>query len=607
MLTRFGTDGRALDRDRRPNRVTAPRSPARDRPRPGQIGDLLGQVRWLLGGRRNWMFALPIVNFAAAASEVLLLTAIVRSLLLLVEGSDASPMDIGPVSIDPSGSQLLWVAVAASAACIALRVVDSVLVGRLSALISANARRRLIDSYFDADWKAMSQLRSGHLQQLLGQNVQMASNTVSMLGTILAAIINIAVYGVFVTIASPVVGLVLLGLGAVVVTAFSALRRRSQAAARGSQRLVREVQLSATSLSSLNRELQLFDVQDAARRELLELTARARRALGRVRTMQRLVPSLFQQLILLAVVGLIVIARELQIDAPSFGTAAILALRSLSYLQQLNTASHAYVEAAPYVEEIRKAVGVQAGHARQRGTGRVGRVESLDLRSVGFAYDTEPVLRDVSIHLDPGDWLGVVGPSGAGKTTLVNVIAGLLAPTAGCYAVNGRDALDYSASSWASAFALLSQEPVLIRGDLAENVRFFREGGQAEIESAAERAAVASDIRALPDGWATSVGDGQLDLSVGQRQRVALARALFGRPSVLVLDEPTSALDAINERLIEESLFALGDDAIVVVVSHRAALLSRCNRFVAVEDGRVVAHGGRHEVGIERFVGVVPD
>lgn len=570
----------------------------------GQLGELVGQARWLLGDRQAWILAVPLINVAVAAAEVTVLVAIVRSLLLLVDEGASAEVGIGPIDADLDAVQLLWLAFAAGLISIALRVVDSVVVGRLAARATATARGRLIDSYFSADWWAMASMRSGHLQQLLGNNVQHASMVIPLLGTAMSALVNLVVYGAFVAVTSPLVGGVFAALGVVVVSLFSLLRRRSRAVAKSSQEWIREVQLSATTLSALNRELQLFDVQDVARRELQSLNRSARGALARLRTMQRLVPTLFQQVVLLAVVALIALARKLDIDASDFGTAAILAVRSLSYLQLLNSSTQSSVEAGPFVEEIRDAVEHHNERARTRGPRQLGAVERLSLEDVSFRYGHDVVLRDVSMDLAAGDWLGVVGPSGGGKTTLVMILAGLLEPSAGRYSLDGADAREHSADSWASAFALLSQEPVLLRGSIAENIRFYREGSQEAVERAAERAAIADDIRALPDAWDTQVGDGQANLSGGQRQRIALARALFGEPKVLILDEPTSALDAENERMIEESLFGLGPDVIVVVVSHRPTLLRRCNRFLVIEGGVVVADGTPDQVPIERYVGV---
>lgn len=547
-----------------------------------------------------------MIGVVSAGTEVFLLLSIVRALLLLVDEASGTVLALGPVALDVSTGELLLLAAVAGVTTVALRVADSFVVGRLAARAAATARSRLIDSYFAADWRAMVETRAGHLQQLLGTNVQTASNAVPLLGTVMAASINLAVYGVFVLLASPLVGLIFALLGAVVVGFMGVLRQRTKRVSVRSNRAVRDVQLTATSLSGVNRELQLFDVQPAARAQLQQLNQSARGSLAKLRTMQRLIPVLFQQLVLLGVVGLIALARELEIDASHFGTAAILAVRSLSYLQQLNTATQSYVEAGPYLAEIRDAVEHHERSARRRGDEELAGIKSIELDTVCFTYDRDQVLHDVSLRIEPGDWLALVGPSGGGKTTLATILAGLLEPSSGSHHVNGRAAGLFTARSWASRFALLSQEPVLIRGSLAENVRFFRGGSLERVERAAERAAIADVVKTLPNGWETEVGEGQANLSGGQRQRIALARALFAEPQVLILDEPTSALDAESERLIEDSLFALPDDTIVIVVSHRPTLLGHCKRFVVIEDGRIVADGSRAEVSVERYIGSTP-
>lgn len=563
-------------------------------------------MRWLLGERQRWILVLPAIGVIAAASEVFLLLAIVKALLLLVDDAAATEVALGPITLEITTGQLLLLAAVAGVVTLGVRIVDGLIIGRLAARAAATARSRLIDSYFAADWRAMSKTRAGHLQQLLGANVQTASGAVPLLGTAMSASINLVVYATFILVASPLVGLIFALLGGAVVVLVGLLRKRTKAMSRRSAGAVRDVQLTATSLTGVNRELQLFDVQSAARAELQRLNRSARSALARLRTMQRLVPVLFQQLVLLGVVGLIALARQLEIDASQFGAAAILAVRSLSYLQQLNNATQSYVEAGPYLDEIRDAVDHHERSARQRGGEILETVESIELYDVRFTYDRDPVLHDVSLRIEPGDWVALVGPSGGGKTTIATVLAGLLEPTTGSHRVNGRTAHDFTARSWASRFALLSQEPVLIRGSVADNIRFYREGSIEQVERAAERAAIADVIRTLPDGWNTQVGDGQANLSGGQRQRIALARALFAEPQVLILDEPTSALDAESEQLIEQSLFALPDDAIVIVVSHRPTLLGHCQRFLVIEDGRVVADGPRAEVPVERYVGSTP-
>lgn len=568
----------------------------------GQLGSAWYHVNWLLGDRRHWIVAVPVLGVIAALCDLVLLVSITRSLLVLVDQQPTIEFSVLGTDVEISQSALLWIALTTGLASLALRAADSLVVGRLAARALSTARSRLVDSYFTADWGALSSLRVGRLQQLLASS-NIASTAPPVLGAMLVAIINLVLYGAFVAVASPTVGAIFLVIGAVTGWFFVGLRRRQRRVAAAAQEHSREVQLSATTLASLNRELQLFDVQAGARAQLHAINRQAVIALRSLRTIQRFVPYLFQQIVLLAVVAMIALARRFDIDAASFGTAAILAMRSLSFLQQLNTNSQSWVEARPYFEELEQAIADHHGRARSRGAVELTVVETLELRNVTFAYGDEPVLDDVSISLRSGDWLGVVGPSGGGKSTLANVLAGLLQPHSGTYEVNGKPAQSYSAESWAQQFAVLSQEPVLARGTIAENVAFFRPAVFEEIERAVEQAGVADEVRALPNGWEAKVGDGQGNLSGGQRQRIALARALLKRPSVLILDEPTSALDARSERLIEKALFALDPATTVIVISHRPSLLSKCQNFVAVEGGRVVQRGSRADVDLDRYVG----
>ena len=138
---------------------------------------------------------------------------------------------------------------------------------------------------------------------------------------------------------------------------------------------------------------------------------------------------------------------------------------------------------------------------------------------------------------------------------------------------------------------------------MLENIAFHRSATREQVRAAAVRAGIDREIEALPDGYDSLIGEGQSSLSGGQRQRVALARCLLGSPSCLILDEPTSALDAVNEALVERSLMEIPSESIVIVVSHRRALLGRCNRFLVLEHGRVVARGGPDDVDLAGRVG----
>jgi ABC-type multidrug transport system fused ATPase/permease subunit len=239
-----------------------------------------------------------------------------------------------------------------------------------------------------------------------------------------------------------------------------------------------------------------------------------------------------------------------------------------------------------------------AASRRPSGGEELARPAVHELVGVGYRYPAgHEALADVDLRLGVGEALGVAGPSGAGKSTLVQVLLGLRVPTAGRYLVDGRPAAAYRAGDWARTVSLVPQEPKLIEGTIADNIRFLRAGiTDRQVETASRQAGLDRDIAAWPEGIDRRVGPRHRALSGGQRQRVAIARALAGAPSLLVLDEPTSALDVECERVIQDTLAALKGAVTVVVIAHRLTTLQRCDRILLLRDGRVEACGSPGEV-----------
>ena len=567
----------------------------------GSLWQLLGR---LFGRRRRRLVIHPILGTAVAIADTVSLLSIIRLLLLLVDDADSTTLSFGPIDWTFSFNELVVVAAVALVSTLVLRLVEGRIASRNQAFAIREARRLAIDAWFAADWEQLHAVRLGRLQQLLGVNAQHAAVPVQVLSLGSVAAISLVVYVVIVLVSAPLIAVLfaIVALGSAAL--LNPLRARSKRLARAHATELGELQLNATSYAQLNRELHVFGVQSQAADRLNALGASTADAFARLRFVQRVLPSVYQQLLLAAIVGIVLAGRALDVDAVKFGTAAILAVRSLSYIQQLNASFQTFVETRPFLEELLDSVSENRRMRRPRGEEELQRVHSISLQGVGYRYPTgTQALRDVDLDLHAGDWLGVIGPSGGGKTTLANLIAGLLTARDGSMQVNGRAVTDYSARSWTSQFGLLSQEPVLLAATVAENIAFHRPATAAQIRAAAARAGVEREIDALPDGFDTVVGEGSSSLSGGQRQRVALARSLLGSPSCLILDEPTSALDAANEALVERSLLDVPTDAIVIVVSHRRALLGRCNRFVVLEHGAVVARGGADEVDLAGRVG----
>jgi len=241
---------------------------------------------------------------------------------------------------------------------------------------------------------------------------------------------------------------------------------------------------------------------------------------------------------------------------------------------------------------------VQQPYADMAGDAAVeaARQGSLELRGVQFSYPVRPdtpVLNNLDLVLPRGSVTALVGRSGSGKSTIAALLSRFYEPQQGTIYLNGRPVSEFSRGEWAKAVAMVSQEPVLFSGTIADNIGYAKHGkaSLAEIQAASEAANAHEFIQELPEGYNTIVGDRGVLLSGGQRQRVALARALLKDSPIIILDEATSALDSVSEALVQQAVQRLVKGRTVLVIAHRLSTIQGANQIVVMAGGRVVEVG----------------
>ncbi|MBD95383.1 MAG: multidrug ABC transporter ATP-binding protein [Acidobacteria bacterium] len=217
----------------------------------------------------------------------------------------------------------------------------------------------------------------------------------------------------------------------------------------------------------------------------------------------------------------------------------------------------------------------------------------LRFEGVGFSYDDHrTVLDGISFEARPGELVAIVGLTGAGKTTLVNLIPRFFEPREGRVLIDNTDVAHFALRSLRDRIALVPQTPVLFSGSVADNIRYGRlDATDAEVEAAARAAHVDVFVRRLPQGYDTPVAEGGATLSGGERQRLGIARALLKQAPILILDEPTSAIDAISEEAVFDALRRLRPRHTTLVIAHRLSTIRDANRILVLDDGRLVAQG----------------
>ena len=222
---------------------------------------------------------------------------------------------------------------------------------------------------------------------------------------------------------------------------------------------------------------------------------------------------------------------------------------------------------------------------------------TIRFENVSFRYDSEPVLEDISFEVAQGEVVAVVGVSGVGKTTLVNLLPRFYRPTSGRILFDDRDIAEAGLRSLREQIGLVTQDVLLFDDTIRANIAYgVAEPDSDRVLAAARAAHVHEYVSRMPDGYDTTIGEGGATLSGGQRQRLAIARAIYKDPAILILDEATSSLDSESEHLIKEALSEFMAGRTTFVIAHRLATVERADRIIVLEHGRIEAIGAHAEL-----------
>ncbi|MBS7611154.1 ABC transporter ATP-binding protein [Candidatus Bathyarchaeota archaeon] len=221
----------------------------------------------------------------------------------------------------------------------------------------------------------------------------------------------------------------------------------------------------------------------------------------------------------------------------------------------------------------------------------------IAVENVSFSYDSNTVFENISFKVKAGEILAIVGPTGAGKTTLANLILRLYDPQKGRIVIDGHDLREFTLSSLRKATALVPQEPILFNDTVFENIRAgFPEASRGQVENIIKSLGLEKLIESLPQGYDTIVAPGGENLSVGQRQLISFARAMLKNPRILILDEATSSLDSRTESMLQEAMVKLLKGRTCIIIAHRLATVKLANMIIVLDNGRIVEEGSHEQL-----------
>ncbi len=349
------------------------------------------------------------------------------------------------------------------------------------------------------------------------------------------------------------------------------------------------------------RDIKLFGMTDHLLSEFREVIDRYTNSSIALYRNQIAISSFYELTVAVVLFGLIYMAiAHLALSISALGVFLFAMFRLGPQISGLNSLVYAIEGNLPHLVRThqfvdRLAANQEPDDGTKSAPDRIGEVEFDD---VSFAYDgaDEQVLSDISLRIGRGEFVGLVGQSGAGKSTVVSLLARIYDPTRGEIRANGTPIEEFDLRAWRDSVSMVRQNPHIFNDTLRYNLTTGRTVSDHEIQRVVEIAQITQFLDDLPDGYATVLGDDGVKLSGGQRQRVALARALLSDAELLILDEATSDLDSDLERRIHTTIEQLGDDRTVIAIAHRLSTVRGADRIYTVEDGRITESGSHQDL-----------
>lgn len=545
----------------------------------------------LIGNRRGLIALLAICSVLSGFAEAATLALVAELAASVVGGAHQGTHNhaLSLFSIHGSPGTLIPVAFAFCGLRLLFQLPLSMLPARIAAQVMARLRGELFDAFSRASWTVQSQGREGNLQEIMTNQVAQAVSGVAGTTGLITSSLQFIVLMAF---AFKLNALAAVIVGALTVVLFMLLRPLRKRGGRYAHALSHAQVAYAGGIAESNRlaeETHVFGAGAVQRERIGKAIGESKHWFFRAQVLGRLVANVYQSLIyMLLVAGIGALYLIGGNHAGSLGGVVLVLLRAGMAGQLIQGSYQTLVQAIPFVERAQETLaGFRESVERDDGQ-PLSAIDTVGFEAVTFAYRPEsPVLKDINFTVRGGEAIGIVGPSGAGKSTLVQLLLRLRRPVDGQYLINGVPAESFAREDWYNRVSYVPQEPRLLHATVADNIRFFRDLDQAQVERAASMARIHDDIVGWPEGYATIVGPRADAVSGGQQQRICLARALAAEPDVLVLDEPTSALDPESEAFISASLKAIRSQLTLFIVAHRMSTLEMCDRVMVIVDGRM--------------------
>lgn len=461
-------------------------------------------------------------------------------------------------------------------------------------------RARLFSTVLHSSWPHLLRQKLGNLETLLMIDTPAALAMLGKISFTITTLSSLTMYLLVAFLISPSITIATFGLGVFVFILLRPLMDRVHGLSRERAVVYRDTMHHAGEHMSGIKTVKAYSVEEQAIDKGESLFLSIKDLSSRVQIIQNVATQAVAPVGVIYIAGILALAFK----TPFISFAALPAIfyliyRIFTYVQQLQNNIQYISEGAPHLERVLTYERTAREENEPEG-GSLPFVFERDLKfdGVSFSYDKERgVLHGVTFPIRKGQMVGIVGPSGAGKTTCVDLLLRLLRPTSGKIVLDGVDCREISLAQWRARIAYVSQDLFLLQGTIRDNIRFYDTSISDETVWEAARSAHIDDfIRECPAQLDTPVGDRGMRLSAGQRQRITIARALARKPDILILDEATSALDAESEAHIKRVIDGLKGRVTIVAIAHRLSTIMDSDQLVVLQDGRLMETGSPEEL-----------
>ncbi len=465
-------------------------------------------------------------------------------------------------------------------------------------------RRRIFEQLQSLNLSYFSKMRSGELINTLTGEIGRLQSAFGLLAFIITKGLTLAVYLILMLRISWQLSLISVVLFSLIAVALSYLNARVREESFGVSIASGRFTSIAMELISGIRTIQAFATQDFERKRFYQASAAVLDASMQATKGWAIVRPLAEGLATTVLIGMIVIALTLFVANGLLQTSSLLTFlfilfRLVPAVHEINGNRSMLNSFHGSLSNIRELLRTDdKPYLRDGDRPFTGLRHAIAFESVDFGYEAnQQVLQNITLTIQRGEMTAIVGSSGAGKTTLVDLIPRFYDPTEGRIVVDGIDLRDFQINTLRRQMAIVSQDTFIFNASVQDNIAYgLPDASSADIMEAARLANALEFISELPQQFETPLGDRGVRLSGGQRQRIAIARALLHNPEILILDEATSALDSISERLIQDSIEKLAVGRTVIAIAHRLSTIVRAHKVVVLEQGKIIEQGTYQEL-----------